>query len=189
MNVLAPPSGTALAPWIYVYENAIPSHIIDACLPPLLAGLTADLHLIGRNPDRENRSYNLERNFARAPVLRHVLAPLDAPLQAVERAYLEDCAHMRHFRITEVMRSTAFRCYGVRDDYAEHTDSVQGNPKWFSLCAYLNDDFDGGETHFPLDGVTVRPQRGSVLVFPGFLVHGSRPVERGQKCIVYRGVK
>ena len=52
-----------------------------------------------------------------------------------------------------------------------------------SVVGYLNDDFEGGETFFDRQNVKVKPQKGSVVVFPSYYTHPhqSLPVIRGTK--------
>ncbi|MEO1131537.1 MAG: 2OG-Fe(II) oxygenase [Cyanobacteria bacterium J06639_1] len=52
-----------------------------------------------------------------------------------------------------------------------------------SIVGYLNQDFEGGETYFDRQNLKVKPQTGSVLVFPAFYTypHQSLSVTRGIK--------
>ena len=52
-----------------------------------------------------------------------------------------------------------------------------------SIVGYLNDDFEGGETYFDRQSLKVRPEQGTVLVFPSFFTypHQALPVTQGQK--------
>ena len=50
-----------------------------------------------------------------------------------------------------------------------------------STVGYLNDDYKGGEIHFPYVDVTVKPEAGSVIFFPSnfIYVHEVRPMHSG----------
>ena len=52
-----------------------------------------------------------------------------------------------------------------------------------SAVAYLNDDYEGGELHFPEQNVTIKPSAGSIVVFPSEapFYHQSLPVTKGAK--------
>lgn len=59
-----------------------------------------------------------------------------------------------------------------------------------TICVYLNEPEAGGETEFPLAGLTVAPRVGSAIVFDNLLpdgspdldsLHAGRPVQRGEK--------
>lgn len=63
-------------------------------------------------------------------------------------------------------------------------EAAQGVPtRDVSLVGYLNDDFVGGETFFDRQNLKVKPQQGSVLVFPSYYTHPhqSLPVIAGCK--------
>jgi prolyl 4-hydroxylase len=61
---------------------------------------------------------------------------------------------------------------------------VRGVPiRDVSVVGYLNENFTGGETFFDRQGLTVKPQQGSAIVFPSDYTHPhqSLPVITGQK--------
>lgn len=63
-------------------------------------------------------------------------------------------------------------------------EAARGIPiRDISLVGYLNEDFEGGETFFDRQNLKVKPQIGSVLVFPSYYTHPhqSLPVIEGQK--------
>jgi len=48
-----------------------------------------------------------------------------------------------------------------------HCDNYDGHTTLaFSMIVYLNDDYEGGEIEFPNQGVSIKPQEGSLIVFP-----------------------
>jgi hypothetical protein len=62
-----------------------------------------------------------------------------------------------------------------------HVDS-QSNPLVvFANVIYVNDDFIGGELHFPNIDITYKPKKGSLIVFPSAdkYLHGVLPVGPG----------
>jgi prolyl 4-hydroxylase len=78
--------------------------------------------------------------------------------------------------------------------YKRHIDNLllsdrfeevaQGVPtRDISIVGYLNDDFEGGETFFDRQDLKVKPEAGSVLVFPAYYTHPhqSLPVLQGEK--------
>lgn len=67
-----------------------------------------------------------------------------------------------------------------------HEGPDAGTPNdfpWYDLGTvfYLNDDYEGGELYFPLQGVGFKPKRGAVYFFPGDknFIHGVTPVTSG----------
>lgn len=49
-----------------------------------------------------------------------------------------------------------------------HCDSYDGDSDLaFSMICYLNNDYDGGEIEFPNHNISIKPEPGSLLIFPG----------------------
>ncbi len=73
--------------------------------------------------------------------------------------------------------------YSDNAEYRTHWDSSPSNGRVLSLVAYMNDDYEGGELDFPVYGVSIKPEKGMVVLFPsGFQhKHTARPVTRGTK--------
>lgn len=75
--------------------------------------------------------------------------------------------------------------YSYPQDYFElHTDHSPNTVRTVSGVLYLNDNYDGGELHFPrLDGLIVKPKSGDFIVFPSTYLyeHESKPMKRGTK--------
>lgn len=57
-----------------------------------------------------------------------------------------------------------------------------------SAVIYINDDYEGGDIHFPrLDNIVIKPKVGDIAVFPSNYIyeHASLPMESGTKyCVV-----
>jgi prolyl 4-hydroxylase len=113
---------------------------------------------------------------------------------------------LRHLAIVQ---NLLFDSYGVKFPYAEpcsilryrkghfykrHVDNIllanrfqemqQGIPtRDISIVGYLNDGFEGGETYFDRQQVTVKPEAGAVLAFPSYFTHphASLPIRKGKK--------
>eukprot|EP00392_Amoebophrya_sp_AT5.2_P004640 g4648.t1 len=110
------------------------------------------------------------------------------------------CAPAAHLKYFEVGRELK---YGVDEQAVEMSrSSFVPKTSHFTFLMYLNDDFVGGETRFFVPekpsrtsttsrmlSVPVRPQRGSILVFPHGeclppLLHEGSPVLEGTKYVV-----
>lgn len=88
--------------------------------------------------------------------------------------------------------------YQQNQQYEPHYDNFNlpgyENTVKIDRCAtallYLNDGFRGGETEFPLLGITVAPRQGDILYFEyhrpldHYLLHAGLPVLRGEKRLV-----
>lgn len=69
-----------------------------------------------------------------------------------------------------------------------HIGKEQGRPNEFphfdiATVIYLNDDYEGGQIYFPIQGYEFTPKAGAAYFFPGdrFYVHGVRPVISGTR--------
>jgi len=84
--------------------------------------------------------------------------------------------------------------YQAGESYRRHVDNLllanrmmelaQGIPtRDVSIVGYLNQDFEGGETYFDRQDIKIRPQTGTVLVFPSYFTHPHQalPVISGVK--------
>jgi hypothetical protein len=67
-----------------------------------------------------------------------------------------------------------------------HEGPDAGKPNdfpWYDLGTvfYLNDEYEGGELYFPLQGIGFKPKRGAVYFLPGDknFIHGVTPVRSG----------
>jgi hypothetical protein len=75
--------------------------------------------------------------------------------------------------------------YRVHIDYT--SNSAQQNIRALSGLIYLNDNYKGGEIMFPRQGVKIKPNAGSIVLFPGIFTHPhtSLDIEDGIKyCVV-----
>ncbi len=74
--------------------------------------------------------------------------------------------------------------YDPGDFYHTHRDSGPHlADRYFSVVCYLNDDFDGGGTHFPGAAYTVDPVKGHALIFPSDYLHRAERIIEGTKHI------
>ena len=65
-----------------------------------------------------------------------------------------------------------------------HFDGQDGNKDLaFSLVAYVNDDYEGGEISFPNHNVTIKPKAGSLIMFPSQepYIHEVKPIVSGTR--------
>lgn len=69
--------------------------------------------------------------------------------------------------------------------------------RYITFLIYLNDDYEGGETHFPKIPFTTKPKMGSAVIFfntdtQGKILddalHGGNPVRKGEKWICNRWI-
>jgi predicted 2-oxoglutarate/Fe(II)-dependent dioxygenase YbiX len=69
--------------------------------------------------------------------------------------------------------------------YVVHADAgLDVNDRYFTVLCYLNEDFQGGQTSFPLLDFSITPQKGSAVIFPATYLHRGEPVVSGRKYIL-----
>lgn len=76
--------------------------------------------------------------------------------------------------------------YKAGASMGKHTDSNGSEgPQTISVVCYLNDDCEGGEIRFADQDITIKPEAGSIVVFPSKppFFHESLPVISGWKYI------
>ena len=68
--------------------------------------------------------------------------------------------------------------------FKEHYDG-EGDRK-LSIVIYLNDDYEGGEIYFRNQGLTIKPTKNSLVMFPPTenYLHESKPITSGTKYII-----
>jgi prolyl 4-hydroxylase len=92
--------------------------------------------------------------------------------------------------------------YRPGQQYRPHHDAHAGLPvgkrRIATALIYLNDAYEGGETHFPEIGVTVRGAVGDMLIFHNLtadrqpdprMTHAGLPVIRGEKWLATRWIR
>jgi predicted 2-oxoglutarate/Fe(II)-dependent dioxygenase YbiX len=63
-----------------------------------------------------------------------------------------------------------------------HVDAHNDDPtKTISCVLYLNDNYEGGELNFPNHNITIKPEAGSLVIFPSKYLHESKIIKSGVK--------
>lgn len=99
--------------------------------------------------------------------------------------------------------------YGKGGKYDPHFDACEekekgfcdrmniGGPRLKTFIIYLNDDYEGGGTHFPKINYTVIPKKGKAVLFENVdanhviipeALHGGQPVLNGEKWIANKWI-
>lgn len=72
--------------------------------------------------------------------------------------------------------------------HEEPNVGVPNDFPWYDLAGlfYLNDDYEGGELYFPLQGIEFKPKPGAAYFFPGdrFFIHGVREIKSGIRYVI-----
>jgi hypothetical protein len=98
-------------------------------------------------------------------------------------AAVED--YRRDFNIMPLKYWEAFNFikYGPGQHFKEHHDHGYSYNCTVSLVAYVNDDYEGGELYFRLQGLNIKPKAGDLYIFPSNFMypHQAMPVHSGTK--------
>ena len=93
--------------------------------------------------------------------------------------------YARRFNIGELRYWEAmnFVKYGIGQHFQEHSDHGYSYNCVVSLVAYPDDEYEGGELEFRLQGLKVKPKAGDLFIFPSNYMypHKSLPVKSGVK--------
>ena len=84
--------------------------------------------------------------------------------------------------IMERELETMFDTVGGLQASIVDVNNLEGAKRFLIFMVYLNDDFEGGETEFPIFGDKVKPKKGRLLMFPPFwtyLHRGNPPLKPG----------
>ena len=80
--------------------------------------------------------------------------------------------------------------YQEGDKFDKHIDSdYNGMERLYTTLIYLNDDYEGGETNFPINGTKIIPKKGKLIIWKNKKngvdydksMHESLPVIKGTK--------
>jgi hypothetical protein len=124
--------------------------------------------------------------------IRNVLR-LPLPMNQGIGATLTSCAlNINHqfwkFDVTH-SNQTEFLMYDVKGKYEAHVDTFHQHgveTRKLTALAILNDDFEGGKFYIMNSHDKIYPpqDKGSIIVFPSFMVHGVEPVTKGKRFTV-----
>jgi hypothetical protein len=80
--------------------------------------------------------------------------------------------------------SVTIKAWNEGQSMGPHFDGQDGNKDLaFSLVAYVNDDYEGGEISFPNHNITIKPKAGSLIMFPSQepYIHEVKPIISGTR--------
>jgi hypothetical protein len=93
--------------------------------------------------------------------------------------------YTKNYNIGELRywEATNYVKYGPGQHFQEHHDHGYSYNCVVSLVAFPNDNYEGGELAFSIQGVTIKPKAGDLYVFPSNYMypHRAMPVTSGTK--------
>ena len=96
---------------------------------------------------------------------------------------VEDYRRMFNIMPLKYWEAFNFIKYGPGQHFQEHHDHGYSYNCTVSLVAYPNDDYEGGELFFRLQGLNIKPKAGDLYIFPSNFMypHRAMPVTSGTK--------
>lgn len=97
--------------------------------------------------------------------------------------------YAQHFNIPmqelKIGKDFAFKKYFTGSYMGPHQDAYGDNaPLRYSIVVYLNNDYEGGEINFPDHDFMIKPEAGSMVIFPSDYRHESKLITNGNKYMV-----
>jgi predicted 2-oxoglutarate/Fe(II)-dependent dioxygenase YbiX len=134
----------------------------------------------GRYASAVRPEYRVASTFSPSPesaVIRGLRAKVNDVLEPLlKRVWRTD---LNQLTDTHIVR------YTPGGFYVAHADGgLDLSNRYFTVLCYLNDDFQGGRTSFPLFSYSVTPQKGKTILFPSTYIHRAEPVVAGTKYVL-----
>jgi hypothetical protein len=168
----------------YIVKKGVSDNFCDNLIKEYSKDETEkELPFIGNGKDLE-KNINLD--------IRNVLRVILPQNQGIG-ATLTSCGlNLNHekwqYNITH-SNQTEFLMYDVNGKYEAHVDTfhqLNNETRKLTCLAILNDDFEGGKFYIMNSHEKIYPpqEKGDIIVFPSFMVHGVEPVTKGKRYTV-----
>lgn len=178
--------------FIWQIEDLIPLEEIDYFMKLWNESEVPLLHE-SRNYNRNNDSYQLTQEASKNPKYIELDNICWSWIEKAHTYFLMENQWIFYMQPREVhvnsrwMGNNVIRTYDVTDMYQWHTDHIWRRHSELSYLLYLNDDFEGGNTKFFHDKLSVKPKKGSFLCFPvdSYHIHKGSKVTSGHKKVLW----
>jgi len=172
------------SPWVALVEGALRDDEIAVLLRERAWERASDAGGVGEDgrskmvfsANRDTDVHWCKAGCSSEPAVRRLISRLSELLMV----------HPDYFEALQLLR------YRPGQYYRTHHDASSQGSRVYTAFLYLSDVAEGGETHFPRLNISVRPSRGSMLLWPSVLdadptatdwrtEHGALPVRAGVK--------
>jgi hypothetical protein len=165
----------------YIIKNGVSNSFCDNLIKEYSKDSTEKL-----SPEIGNIQGNIDLNIRN---VQRVMLPMNQGIGAT----LTSCGlNINHqfwqYNITH-SNQTEFLIYDVNGKYEAHVDTFHqhsNETRKLTCLAILNDDFEGGKFFIQQGHEKIYPpqEKGDIIVFPSFMVHGVEPVTKGKRFTV-----
>ena len=120
------------------------------------------------------------RNASSAKICNTLQNFVDSEISTVIDKYAKDND------INIVKKQYQIARYKEGQFFKEHVDKTEEYPRKISALFYLNDDYLGGSLKFTKLGISIKPKKNTLIIFPSSedFSHSAEPVESGIKYVV-----
>ncbi|ARF08279.1 2OG-FeII oxygenase superfamily protein [Catovirus CTV1] len=156
--------------YIQIYENAMTNEFCDSLV-----------EFYKNNPNLVQRFDHEWRRSSSLPLYNNLPSELFNNMKDNIRTHLEkykkdigDSAGAGTLHFCTLLEAPNLLCYDNTSDKPEHFHthsdnwSIQSSTRQVSVIMYLNDVEEGGNTVFPFYNLSVKPKKGTILMFPAF---------------------
>jgi hypothetical protein len=88
------------------------------------------------------------------------------------------------YHASRINQLSAIQRYKTERGMEIHKDDASDSAVKFGVVLYLNDNYEGGEIHYPDFDLTIKPKAKSLIIHPAGLAHGVLPVKQGTRYIL-----
>ena len=97
-------------------------------------------------------------------------------------------AELDGWRVSRFNERWRYYRYDREQQFTWHLDGTvrpgTGEESFLTFMIYLNEDFEGGATTFPLFNLSVKPEIGKAILFPSSYIHSAEVITRGEKYVL-----
>lgn len=128
----------------------------------------------------QKKDMHLSRLASSSDTVKRIVDKIEQAVIYVESEYLK-----HKDRVIGEYAPVCINKYFTGKMMGPHVDGHDGAPNnpVMSAVIYINDDYDGGTIDFPNQGVCIKPEAGSVVMFPSTqpFVHSPNEILSGEK--------
>lgn len=129
----------------------------------------------------QQKTCNIKKLDGANPILKNIFFTINNLL------YDKGSEYLKYFNIKDWETSEiSISKYFTGKQMGPHTDSYKDQDNsLITVILYLNDNYEGGDLFFPEQNLIIKPQSGSIIVFPSTFpfVHESKKIINGHKYI------
>lgn len=96
--------------------------------------------------------------------------------QSIEKKYYNYPNNSYHIRKWD----SPMRGMEPHSDFSANEDGSRSNPA-YTVCGYITDDYEGGHLEFPKHNLSIKPEAGSIIIFPSDEWHGVSDIISGNR--------